>query len=378
MNTRIYLSPPHLGGGERALVQDAFDSNWVAPIGPHVDGFEKELAARVGAEHVVALSSGTAAIHLALILAGVGPGDDVLCSTFTFAGSCNPIVYLGATPVFVDSERTTWNMDPHWLEKAILERSRQGRMPKAMIVVHLYGMPAQMEPIRMLADRYGIVLIEDAAEALGSTWNGRQAGSLGDLGVLSFNGNKIITTSGGGALITRDAVQAAKARFLATQARDPAPHYEHSAIGYNYRLSNISAAIGRAQLSQLSDRVRARREIFRRYSEGLQVHPGISFQPEQPGSLSNRWLTTLLIDPKRSHGVTREDLRLSLEKENIESRPLWKPMHLQPVYRDAPYFGEAVSDQFFDTGLCLPSGSNLSVAEQDRVMATILKTLQAG
>ncbi len=372
---RIYLSPPHLGDLERTFVNEAFDTNWISPVGPHIDSFERELAAHLGVAESVALSSGTAAIHLALILAGVRQGDEVVCQSFTFAGSCNPVVYLGASPVFIDSEQDTWNMDPALLETALRDRAKAGKKPKAIVVVDLYGMPARLEEIRSIADSYQVPLIEDAAEALGSTRNGYAAGTFGDFGVYSFNGNKIITTSGGGALISKQPGHIRKSRFLATQARDPQPHYEHSEIGYNYRLSNVCAAIGRGQLAVLSDRVERRRQIFNRYQKGLAGVPAISFQPEQPGNRSNRWLTTLLIDPGKCNGITREAVRLALERENIESRPLWKPMHLQPVFREAVHYSNGTSETFFKNGLCLPSGSSLSEADQNRILDIITSVL---
>jgi len=364
-----------MGAKELELIKEAFETNWIAPIGPHIERFEMELASILGVNGSAAFSSGTAAVHLALILLGVQRGDEVICQSFTFAGSCNPVVYLGATPVFIDSETDTWNMDPDLLEKAVKERSGVGRKPKAIIVVDLYGMPARLDEIRRIADEYGIPLIEDAAEALGSKFNGKAAGTCGDLGVYSFNGNKIITTSGGGALISKTEGMLGKARFLATQARDPAPHYEHSEIGYNYRLSNVSAAIGRGQLMVLEDRVRRRREIFDIYLNNLSEIPGISFQPELSGNHSNRWLTTMLLDIQLSEGSIQERVRLALDAENIESRPLWKPMHLQPVYRNAPSYTNGVSEQLFGQGLCLPSGSSLTTEQQDRIIEIIRRTL---
>jgi len=368
MSERIFLSPPHMGGEELPFVQQAFETNWVSPAGPHIDAFEKELAVYNNIEHCAALSSGTAAIHLALIILGVERGDEVLCSTFTFSGSCNPIVYVGATPVFVDSELETWNIDPVLLEEAIVDRIKKGKKPKAIILVHLYGMPAKINEVKAVARKYEIPVIEDAAEAIGSTYHGQKAGTFGDIGVFSFNGNKIITTSGGGALVSKNEEWIKKARFLATQARDPAPHYQHSEIGYNYRLSNICAGIGRGQLQVLDDRVKRRREIFEFYRANLKME-GVSFQPEMAGSFSNRWLTTTLIDPTKNQGVTREDIRLALEKENIESRPLWKPMHLQPVFEDCPSFTNGKSELLFKNGLCLPSGSQLTQPVIEKVIS---------
>ena len=373
---KIWLSSPHMGGTERAFVTEAFDTNWVAPVGPHINGFEADLTGFFGdGSRAVALSSGTAALHLALMLLGVERGDEVICQTLTFSASANPIVYQGASPVFVDSETDTWNMSPEWLEEAIRDRLGKGKRVKAIIAVHLYGMPARMDEIRDIALRYGIPLVEDAAEALGSRYRGRLLGSLGDLAVLSFNGNKIITTSGGGALISPGAEWEEKARYLATQARDPAPHYQHSVIGYNYRMSNICAGIGRGQMQVLSQRVEQRRANFSEYAAAFAGIPGISFQPEPAYAFSNRWLTAILVDPALTGGITREDLRLAMEKVNIESRPLWKPMHCQPVFRDAPYYGEDTAERLFDRGLCLPSGSNLGPAELERVKERIINQL---
>lgn len=371
MQTKIWLSSPHMGGAEQQFVADAFATNWIAPLGPNVNGFEQDLATFLGGHsHVAALSSGTAAIHLGLILLGVGAGDEVICQSFTFSATANPIVYQGATPIFVDSEPDTWNMSPALLEEAIKDRLRKGKKPKAIIPVHLYGMPAKMNEILEVANRYDIPVLEDAAEALGSSIDGRMCGTMGQISALSFNGNKIITTSGGGALVSADAGIAHKARFLATQARDEAPHYQHSHIGYNYRMSNLCAGVGRGQMQVLNDRITTRRAIFGRYVSLLSGRPGISVCHEPEGYFSNRWLTTLLIDPAEA-GVTREDLRLALDKENIESRPLWKPMHLQPVFEQYPYYGDGVSDKLFENGLCLPSGSNLTEDELQRVFVVI-------
>jgi dTDP-4-amino-4,6-dideoxygalactose transaminase len=335
--TKVWLSSPHMGGSEAIFVKEAFDTNWIAPLGPLVDGFEKDIAMFLGNEvEVAALSSGTAAIHLALIMLGVKAGDEVICQSFTFSASANPIAYLGATPIFIDSEEETWNMSPAFLELAIRDRLKKGKKPKAIIPVHLYGMPARMKEIMEVANQFDIPVIEDAAEALGSTYHDQAAGTFGRMGILSFNGNKIITTSGGGALVARDPELIVKARFLATQARDPAPHYQHSQIGYNYRMSNVCAGIGRGQMEVLSQRVEQRRSNYERYAEELSGVPGVEFLPEPEGSFSNRWLTTILVDPEHTGGVTREDIRLALEKENIESRPLWKPMHMQPVFEANP------------------------------------------
>jgi dTDP-4-amino-4,6-dideoxygalactose transaminase len=368
---KIWLSSPHLGESERKYVQDAFDTNWIAPLGPHVNAFEASLAEYTQSTHAAALSSGTAAIHLALILLGVEPGDTVLCQSMTFCGSANPIRYQGARPVFVDSEKDTWNMDPQALEEAIQALLAEGTTPKAVIPVHLYGMPAKMDEILEVAGRYHIPVIEDAAEALGSVYRERKCGSFGTFRILSFNGNKIITTSGGGALLADDEAAIQRARFLATQARDPAPHYQHSEVKYNYRLSNVLAAIGRGQLEVLSERVAQRRRIFERYraffksweERGYQI----AFQEEPAGSFSNRWLICIRVDPARNHGLTREDIRLALAGENIEARPLWKPMHLQPVFQSYPFFGKGVCEQLFAHGLCLPSGSNMQDEDLDRI-----------
>jgi dTDP-4-amino-4,6-dideoxygalactose transaminase len=369
---KIWLSSPHMGGNEEVYVKEAFDTNWIAPLGPHVDQFEKELASHTGTQYAAALSSGTAAIHLALIMLNVSTDDFVICQSMTFSASANPIRYQGAIPVFVDSEADTWNMDPNALEDAIKFCLSKNKLPKAIIPVHLYGMPAKMEEILAIANKYQIPIIEDAAEALGSTYNGKACGSFGQLGVLSFNGNKIITTSGGGALIGNDAATIQKSRFLATQARDPAPHYQHSEIGYNYRMSNVCAAIGRGQLEVLDQRVTQRRGNFNRYFEVMDELPGVAFQPEMENLFSNRWLTALTINPVSTKGVDREKIRLALEKENIETRPLWKPMHLQPVFQSYPYFGGNISEQLFENGLCLPSGSNLSDEDFNRIFHHLL------
>ena len=365
--TRIYLSPPHLGDAERNFVADAFDSNWIAPLGPNVDGFERDLQNYTGAAHAAALSSGTAALHLALILLGVEAGDEVVCSSFTFSASANPILYQGATPVFIGSEADTWNLDPDALAAALEDRQAKGKLPKAVIAVHLYGMPAKMREITAVCERYGVPIIEDAAEALGSTYHGQAMGTFGALGILSFNGNKIITTSGGGALLSNNAEWIRQARFLATQARDPAPHYQHSHVGYNYRLSNVSAGIGRGQMQVLDDRVAARRANQARYKDFFASYDGISLLSEPGGMFSNRWLVTILVDPAKTGGVTREDLRLALDADNIEARPLWKPLHLQPIFEQYPYYGDGLAEQLFDQGLCLPSGSSLSDDEFARV-----------
>ena len=371
MNSRIFLSTPHMGGAEAGLVREVFDSNWIAPLGPQVDAFEREFAEVVGSRHAAALSSGTGALHLALILAGVGPGDEVLASSLTFSATVNPIRYLGATPVLVDSEARSWNIDPALVAEAIETRVRAGRPPKAVLPVHLYGQAADIDPIAEICARHGIAMIEDAAEALGASYKGRAPGSMGASGIFSFNGNKIITTSGGGMLVSNDEALISHARKLATQARDAAPHYEHTEIGYNYRLSNVLAAIGRGQLQVLEDRVQARRRIFARYVAELGDLPGVAFMPEEQfgdaRSRATRWLTCLTIDPAEA-GLTRETVRLALERENVETRPVWKPMHLQPIFRDCPAVGGEVSARLFADGLCLPSGSSLTDAQQDRVI----------
>lgn len=366
--SRIWLSSPHMGSAEAELVQDAFRSNWIAPLGPHVDGFEAELCGTTGLSHALAVSSGTAAIHLALIVLGVGRGDWVLCQSFTFAGTVNPVAYLGAIPVLVDSEPDTWNMDPVALRAAIEDGLARGIKPKAIMPVHLYGMPAKMTEILAIAREFEIPVIEDAAEALGSSYDGRPCGSFGDVAVLSFNGNKIVTTSGGGALLSNRAGLIDEARFLSHQARDPAPHYQHSRIGYNYRLSNVLAAIGRGQLMVLADRVAARRANFSRYRAFFSEIAGVSVLSEPSAHMrSNRWLTTIMVDPELTDGITRETVRLALDELNIESRPLWKPMHLQPVFAEVPYFGDRLSERLFQHGLCLPSGSNLTEEEFERI-----------
>lgn len=378
--SKIWLSSPHMGTEEVNLVLEAFQTNWIAPLGPHVDGFERELAAYSKGGATAVLSSGTAAIHLALILSGVGVDDYVLCQSFTFSASANPIRYQGAIPVFIDSEEDTWNMCPEALEagiQACIHGELPGvwkgkaRKPRAIIPVHLYGMPAKMEAIRAIGLKYGIPIIEDAAEALGSHIAGTSCGTFGDFGVFSFNGNKIITTSSGGALVSKNVEAIQQAKFLATQARDPAPHYQHSHIGYNYRMSNVLAGIGRGQLRVLDERVAARRANYEFYKKALSHMPGFSFLDEPDGYFANRWLSTILIDPVGSGGIDREQVRLALEAENIESRPLWKPMHMQPVFQEFPYFGGTTAERLFEQGLCLPSGSNLTQADLERVVEII-------
>ena len=383
---KLYLSSPHLSGNEQGYVNEAFKSNWIAPLGPNVDGFEDDLKGYTGVKYSVALSSGTAAIHLALILSGVQPGDFVICQSLTFSASANPIVYLGGVPVFIDSETDTWNMCPGHLENAIEaclagdlgikdNKNQGGRKPKAIIPVHLYGMPVKMEEICTIANKYDIPVIEDAAEALGSRYKGKRCGSLGNMGVLSFNGNKIITTSGGGALLSDNENYITRARFLATQARDDEPHYQHSEIGYNYRMSNVLAGIGRGQMEVLDDRVRRRRDINSFYRSILKNVDGISFLDEPEDHFSNYWLTTILVDKTKTGGIGREEIRLELDKENIESRPLWKPMHLQPVFKGFPFFGNGVSDSLFENGLCLPSGTNMTDDDLERISAVLRRVL---
>ena len=368
---RLYLSPPDIGSAEIELVLEAFQSNWIAPAGPNLDAFEHDFAILVGSKHAVAVSSGTAALHLALRLAGVGPGDEVLCSSLTFVASAAPITYLGAKPVFIDSEERSWNMDPALACAVIEQKAKAGKAPKALVLVHLYGQSADITPIKACCDKHGVKLIEDAAEALGATYGEASPGSFGLAGIHSFNGNKIITTGGGGMLVTDDADLAQQAKFLATQARDSAPHYQHSTIGYNYRLSNISASIGLGQLTRLSGKVSRRRGHFRAYAEAFKALPGVTMQPEASWGQSTHWLTCLTIDPVLA-GVTREQVRLALEAENIEARPVWKPMHLQPVFADAEMHGGKISERLFDQGLCLPSGAGMSSEDRNRVIAGVL------
>ena len=368
---RIYLSPPHLGEAELELVKDAFASNWIAPLGPHVDAFEQEFAAYLGVGHAAALSSGTAAIHLALRLLGLRPGEEVICSTLTFAASANPIVYEGGTPVFIDSEETTWNMDPTLLGEELEVCAANGRLPRAVIVVDLYGQSANYEPILDVCVRYDVPVIQDSAEALGATYKERKVGTQGRCGIFSFNGNKIITTSGGGMLVSDNPDLIERARFLAMQARDPAPHYQHSTIGFNYRMSNVLAAIGRGQLRVLGERIASRRRNFERYKAVLGAAPGIGFMPLASYGEPNYWLTCITIDPE-TFGATREDARLALANHNIEARPIWKPLHLQPVFAHCRVCGGSVAETLFARGLCLPSGSSLTDAELDRVCAIIL------
>lgn len=372
MNSKIWLSSPHMGGNELKYIHEAFDANWVAPLGPNVNGFEEDLSTFLNQEvYVAALSAGTAALHLALIECGVSHGDEVICQSMTFSASANPIAYQGATPVFVDSEKDTWNICPVALEEAIQDRIAKGKTPKAIIAVHLYGMPYKVEEVHAVAEKYNIPVIEDAAEALGSTYKGQAAGTFGRFGALSFNGNKIITTSGGGALVCQSKEDKDKAVFLATQARDNAPHYQHSHIGYNYRMSNITAGIGRGQMEVLIDRVAARRAMNKFYQELFADIDGVTvFTEPSDDFYSNHWLSAIAIDPAIA-GKTREDLRLAFLEDDIESRPLWKPMHMQPIFVDAPYYGGTVAEKLFDNGLCLPSGSNLTDEERARITAKV-------
>ena len=377
MNTKkIWLSSPHLGGSEQKFVQEAFDTNWIAPLGSNVDGFEMDLESYLEKEiHVAVLSSGTAAIHLGLILLGVTKNDEVLVQTHTHNASVNPIIYQGATPVFIDSELETWNLCPIYLEKAILHRIAVSKKPKAIIAVHLYGMPYKIEEIRAVADKYEIPILEDSAEALGSSFKDQKCGTFGDIGVLSFNGNKIITTSGGGAIVTKTLALKEKAIFYATQARDAAPHYQHSEIGYNYRMSNICAGIGRGQMEVLDAHVALRRKMHTFYVALFKGISGVTvFTAPNADYFSNHWLSAILIDPIKTNGITRETLRLALEAENIESRPLWKPMHLQPIFEKYPYYGNKVAETLFENGLCLPSGSNLTEEDRGRI-AEVIKSV---
>ncbi len=378
MNQRVYLSPPDAGAVERELLLDAFDSNWLAPLGPHVDLFERELAARVGLEHAAALSTGTAALHLGLLLAGVRTGDEVIVPSLTFVATANAVRYLGAEPVFVDSDPRSWSMDAALLADELETRARQGRLPAAVVSVDLLGGCPDYDAIEPTCAQFDIPLIEDAAEALGATHRGRPAGSFGICAAFSFNGNKIITTSGGGMLVSSSATLVAKARFLASQAREPAPHYEHSELGYNYRLSNLLAALGRGQLQGLDERIARRHVLHRRYREAFEAVDGLDMMPVGPNVEPNYWLTCIVVDPSRA-GIGREDIRLALESLNVESRPVWKPLHLQPLYRNVRSIGGMVAEKIFEQGLCLPSGSALSPADQDRIIAVILDmTRRAG
>jgi len=367
---RIYLSPPHLDGRERELLIEAYESNWITTLGPHVDAFEQEMCQKIGVGHAAALASGTAGLHLGLVMLGIKSGDEVLCSDLTFAASANAIVYSGATPVFIDCDRETWNMDPDLLEGELESCAKKSKLPKAVIVVDLYGQCADYDRISKICSKYGVPIIEDAAEALGSTYHGGFAGKFGEMGVFSFNGNKIITTSGGGMLVSDNEGYIAKARFLSQQARDPAPHYEHSKIGYNYRMSNLLAAVGRGQLEHLEEKVAKKREINQFFRKALGDLPGIEFMPEAPYGKSNCWLTVILISPKE-FGADRETVRLALEAENIESRPIWKPMHLQIVFKGCQILGGSVSEDLFQRGLCLPSGTQLTEEDLERVIKVV-------
>jgi pyridoxal phosphate-dependent aminotransferase EpsN len=369
VSKRIYLSVPHMGGDEEGLVHEAFASNWLSTVGPHLEAFEREFEGRIGLPSV-ALASGTAAMHLGLRLLGVGPGDEVICPTLTFVASVNPVRYLGATPVLVDSDPATWLMDPALLAEALEAKARKGRLPKAVVAVHLYGQTSDMDPILAACRRHGVPVLEDAAEALGATYQGRPAGSMGDVGVFSFNGNKIITTTGGGMLASARKDWVEKARFWSTQARDPGPAYQHTEMGYNYRLSNVLAAIGRGQLRVLDERVRQRRAVAFRYRDALADLPGLAFMPQAPYGLHTNWLSCFLVDEERL-GVSRDDLLRALEARNIEARPLWKPMHLQPLYARCERFRGDVAAELFRRGICLPSSSSLSEEEQGEVIRTI-------
>jgi dTDP-4-amino-4,6-dideoxygalactose transaminase len=370
---KIWLSSPHMSGTEQKYIQEAFDANWIAPLGPNVTNFEQDLESYLSNQvHVGALSSGTAAIHLGLILLGVHAGDEVICQTMTFSASANPILYLGATPVFIDSETTTWGLCPQALEQAIQGSIQKGKKPKAIIAVHLFGVPYQVEAIRKIANTYDIPVLEDAASALGSSFKGQKCGTFGDISILSFNGNKIITTSGGGAIVTRTKEQKDKAVFYATQSRDNAPHYQHSHIGYNYRMSNICAGIGRGQMEVLDNHVALRRQMHDFYVELFKAIEGVTvFTAPSEDYFANYWLSAITIDENKTKGITRETLRLALEAENIESRPLWKPMHLQPIFEHYPYYGATVAENLFETGLCLPSGSNLTDNDRERIASVI-------
>nr|MBL1135691.1 aminotransferase class I/II-fold pyridoxal phosphate-dependent enzyme [Chloroflexota bacterium]NOG63794.1 aminotransferase class I/II-fold pyridoxal phosphate-dependent enzyme [Chloroflexota bacterium]GIK64972.1 MAG: pyridoxal phosphate-dependent aminotransferase [Chloroflexota bacterium] len=370
MSTRVYLSPPHMSGEELILIQQAFADNWIAPAGPHLSAFEQEFCEYIGAKYAVALSSGTAAIHLALLIMGIQPRDEVFVSTLTFAGSVNPIIYMGAKPVFIDSEPLSWNMDPSILETALRARAQKGSLPKAVIPVHLYGQSADMDRIMAICDEYGVPVIEDAAEAIGTLYHNRRPGTMGKLGAFSFNGNKIITTSGGGMLASDDKSLIDHARKLSSQSREPVPHYEHVEIGYNYRMSNVLAAIGLGQLIAIEKRVQRKREIYDYYRTHLSKVPGLTFVDEMPYGRHTRWLTVILVDAKQ-FGADREQIRLKLEEHNIESRPLWKPMHLQPVFKDYESIGGQVAESLFDRGLCLPSGTALTDEQLSQIVSIV-------
>lgn len=378
MTNRILLSSPHMGGTEQKYIQEAFDTNWIAPLGENVDSFEKELAAYVNVKAASATSSGTGAIHLALDLLGVGLGDIVFCSTLTFIASANPILYLGAKPVFIDSEETTWNMSPRALERALREAKDDNQLPKAVIIVNLYGQSARMDELMTLCNDYNVPVIEDAAESLGSLYKGKHSGTFGHLGVYSFNGNKIITTSGGGMLVSNDEQLIVRSRFLATQARDVAKHYQHSVVGYNYRMSNIVAGIGRGQLEVLNERIVQKRAIFERYRVAFTDVDGLTMMPELEGTFSNRWLSTMTLDPKKIK-ITPYELIDLLNEANIESRPIWKPLHMQPLFEDCKFYGHSdeqiISEQLFTTGICLPSDSKMTIEEQEKVINLILRNV---
>lgn len=370
MVEKIYLSPPHLGEGEWEMVRESFATNWIAPAGPHLEAFEREFCEAVGVPHAVAVSSGTAALHLALLLVDVRWGEEVLCSDLTFVASANAIRYVGARPVFIDCDRASWNIDPNLLDQALRERAEGNRLPRAVVVVHLYGQCADLDAIAEVCDRYQVSVIEDAAEALGATYGGKSAGTIGRMGTFSFNGNKIITTGGGGMLVSEDEESMREARHLSTQACDPAPHYQHSKLGFNYRMSNILAGIGRGQLECLEERVMTRRSNFDFYNSRMKDLPGVTFMPEMEYGRANRWLTCLTIDPEKA-GVTSEELRLELARNEIEARPVWKPMHLQPLYSDAECVGGSVGESLFRNGLCLPSGSSLTEEQKERVVKVV-------
>ena len=378
MKHKIWLSSPHMGGSEQKFVQDAFDANWIAPLGANVNGLEEDLQDYLGQNSFVgALSSGTAAVHLGLILLGVKAGDEVICQSMTFSASANPILYLGATPVFVDSELDTWNLCPIALEEAILDRTIKGKKPKVIVAVHLYGVPYKIDEIREISEKYEIPILEDSAEAIGSSYKGQKCGTFGDIGVFSFNGNKVITTSGGGVIITKTKELKEKALFYATQSRDVAPHYQHSEIGYNYRMSNICAGIGRGQMEVLDHHIDLRRKMHAFYVDLFKEIPGISvFTAANEDCFANYWLSSILIEPKLTNGIDREAVRMAFEAENIESRPLWKPMHLQPIFAEYPYYGNNVAESLFEKGLCLPSGSNLTDKDRTRISEVIIALFQ--
>ncbi|MFV5698702.1 DegT/DnrJ/EryC1/StrS family aminotransferase [Flavobacterium sp. ZT3R17] len=371
---RIWLSSPHMGGSEQRYIQEAFDSNWIAPVGTNIANFEQDLETYLGSGHVAALNSGTAAIHLGLILLGVQAGDTVICQSMTFAASANPILYQGATPIFIDSEPETWNLCPIALEEAIITSIGNGKKPKAILTVHLYGVPYKIDEVRIIADKYSIPILEDSAEALGSSYKGQKCGTFGDVGVFSFNGSKIITTSGGGAIVTNSKKLKDRAIFLATQAKDNAPYYQHSEIGYNYRMSNICAGIGRGQMEVLENHIVLRRKMHAFYIALFKDIEGVTiFTVLNSNYFSNYWLSTILINPLETNGITSEDLRLAFAEENIESRPLWKPMHLQPIFHNYPYYGATIAETLFNTGLCLPSSSNLTQEDCDAIKSVVLK-----